>query len=491
MKDVLIAGLDVGTQGARLLVSDARGHIVAQGSARIEGKDADLPDGWAEQDPDSWWRAIRDAVQKALTGLAGAGGTAQEIQALCVDSTSGTLLALDPEGVPLISAIMYNDQRATEEAAVANDAGRALTEKLGYRFGASFGLPKIMWIKKHQPEVFERTDRFVHAGDWVVGKLTGDFSHSDPSNALKSGYDLVDRCWPSFIEDALGIPHSMLPTVVPTGTEIGRISKSASEELGLSTETSVVAGMTDGTASFFSTGGVEVGAFASTIGTTLVLKGVAEEIVRDPEGRIYCHVHPDGYWLPGGASSTGAECLTLRFQGHDLGLLTDAVETLPSGLIVYPLVRKGERFPFVEPEAGGFIVGHPRGEGQFFAAHLEGVAFVERWCYEVMEELGARVEDPIRSAGGGSQNPLWLQIRANVLGRMVVRPEVIEAAFGGCLVAARALCYPTLADAARAMVRIQEEVSPDSERRRQYDDLYWQFRAECAKRGYGSLEMIL
>jgi len=491
VKDTLIAGLDVGTGGARFLVSTTRGHIVAQGDAPIDEARSDLPAGWAEQDPAAWWRAVGRAVQETLDGLAGAGGTAHDIQALCVDSTSGTVLALDRSGNPLTPAIMYNDHRAADEAEAANDAGGELTEKLGYRFGSSFGLPKIMWIKDHQPEVFEQAHRFVHAADWVVGKLTGDFSHSDPSNALKSGYDLVDRCWPAFIEDALGIPPSMLPTVVPTGTEIGRISKRASEELGLSAETTVVAGMTDGTASFFSTGGVEVGAFASTVGTTLVLKGVARETVRDPLGRIYCHVHPDGYWLPGGASSTGAECLALRFQGGDLDALTNAVAVLPSGLIVYPLVRKGERFPFVEPEAEGFIAGYPHGEAQLFAAHLEGVALVERWCYEVMEELGARVEDPIRSAGGGSRNPLWLRIRATALNRPIVRPEIIEAAFGGCLMAARALCYPTLADAARAMVRIQEEISPDSELIRRYDDLYWQFRAECGKRGYGSWKEIL
>lgn len=486
MKDRLIAGLDVGTQGARFLVSEPQGHVVAQGSASIEGKCLDLPDGWAEQDPTAWWEAVRDAVRQAMGALVESGYSASELRALCVDSTSGTVLPVDRRGTPLTPAIMYNDHRAQEEAQWVNEVGRALTAKLGYQFKSSFGLPKMVWIQHHCPEVFERTHRFLHAGDWIVGKLTGTFSYSDPSNALKSGYDLMDRRWPAFIEDDLGIPTAMLPTVVPTGTEIGRISKATSEELGLSRDTRVVAGMTDGTASFFSTGSVQIGAFASTIGTTLVLKGVSRTIIKDPLGRIYCHVHPDGYWLPGGASSTGAECLARRFGSQDLEALTNAVEGLPSGLIMYPLVRKGERFPFVHPEAEGFVVGGPKTEGEWFAGHLEGVAFVERWCYEVVEELGAAVQDHIYSVGGGSRNRLWLQIRANVLNRTLMRPEIAEAAFGGCIVAARALCYPSLGDAAHAMVRIQEEVPPDSERVEQYEALYWRFREECAKRGYGS-----
>ena len=187
MKDMLIAGLDVGTQGARFLVSDTRGHIVAQGAAPIGERRSDLPDGWAEQDPAEWWEAVRGALGQAMGELRASEYGGGDIRVLCVDSTSGTVLAVDRSGTPLAPAIMYNDQRAEEEAKAANEAGRTLTEKLGYQFKPSFGLPKIMWIKDHWPKVFEGTYRFLHAGDWVAGKLIGDFAYSDPSNALKSG----------------------------------------------------------------------------------------------------------------------------------------------------------------------------------------------------------------------------------------------------------------------------------------------------------------
>ena len=312
-----VLGLDVGTQGARALVCDGEGNVLAQAAEDFESpKYIDLiPPGHAEQDPADWWNAASACLRRVTDELRHAGQSPQAIKAIAVDSTSGTIVPLDKSGRPLRPAIMYNDTRAVAEADECNSAGNALTDKLGYKFASSFALPKILWLKRNEPQIFEQTACFSHAADYIVSRLTGNFRISDTSNALKTGYDPIDRRWPEFISSALGFPTHMLPQVIGPGLTIGKVSERCAQETGLAPGTPVVAGVTDGTAGFLASGAVKVGDWNSTIGTTLVLRGVSTKLVKDPQGRIYCHAHPQGNWLPGGASNVGAECLAKLFHG--------------------------------------------------------------------------------------------------------------------------------------------------------------------------------
>ncbi len=402
-----VLGLDVGTQGVRAVVCDAEGNVLAQARQEFAApcQVELLPPGWTEQQPADWWEAAESCLSRVVAQLRESGRSLDDLRAIAVDSTSGTVVTLDRSGRPLRPAIMYNDTRAVSETAECNSAGADLIVKLAYRFSASFALPKILWVKHNEPEIFEQAI-FIHAADYIVGKLTGDFLTSDTSNALKTGYDLIDGRWPEFIEASLAIPAGKLPTVVSPGTIIGEVSDECARQTGLRRGTSVVAGVTDGTAGFLASGAVQIGDWNSTIGTTLVIRGVSSELIRDPLGRIYNHAHPDGYWLPGGASNCGAECLQQLFQGRDLDQLNAYVpQYSPTALLVYPLVRIGERLPFVDPQAEGFIVGEPRDSRELYAAYLEGVGYVERWCYELLGDLGAEIGDTIYTTGGGAQEP--------------------------------------------------------------------------------------
>ncbi|MGQ9629703.1 MAG: FGGY-family carbohydrate kinase [bacterium] len=486
-----VLGIDVGTQGVRTIASDIRGDVLA--SSQIEygrpaGRpffdlDPSLPRGWGEQDPRVWWDSVVSSIRDVLSQLRDRGVHPEDISALSADSTSGTIIPVDKSGLPLRKAIMYNDTRSVEEADLINDLAVDHCRKHGYHFNASFGLPKILWLRTHEPQIFEGAELFLHATDYIIGHIAGDFSLTDCSSALKTGCDLFDVRWPEFIRN-LGIPLDKLPRPVMPGHIVGRVSSACAEATGLSQNTKVVAGASDGTAAFLASGASRAGDFNTTLGTTLVLKGISDSIVEDERGRVYSHRHPSGGWLPGGASNTGGECISKNFGAYELEELNSkALENSPSGLIIYPLVRRGERMPFADPNAEGFIVGTPQSREQLYAGYLEGVAFVERLSLLLMEQLGAHVGDRIFATGGGVRSREWLQIRADVLGKRLVVPKIAESAFGGCILAAGAVLHD-VASAVESMVKIDSEISPREDYIGVYSTKYEEFVSECEKRGY-------
>jgi len=477
---MLFLGIDVGTQGARAVVADAQGEVRASHAEPLSQPSAHLPPGWSEQDPADWWRAVTLSL-RAITQQV----PPPEIRALAVTSTSGTIVPVGANRQPLRPAILYNDSRATAEAQRLHRIGARLEKKLGYQFQASFGLAKILWLQRHEPDLFRQTAKFLHAADWLVGKLTGRFIYSDSSNALKTGYDLMDLEWPAWFESQLGLPLVRLPQVVPPGQPIATVSLVAAAETGLAAGTPVISGGTDGTAAFLASGADDYGAWNSTLGTTLVVRGISPHLVRDPQGRIYCHRHPDGPWLPGGASNVGGECLATLFAQADWPALDQrALELSPTGALVYPLARQGERLPFVNPQATAFAVGCIRSREEQYAACLEGVAFVERWIFELMESLEAPLKPPLRATGGGARSRPWLQLRANVLQQPLIRPKHADAAFGAAILAAAGAHFGRVREAVRAMVQPYWQIDPDPAKADLYTERYQAFREECRKRGY-------
>jgi D-ribulokinase len=199
----------------------------------------------------------------------------------------------------------------------------------------------------------------------------------------------------------------------------------------------VVAGMTDGCAGQLAAGALRAGGWNSVLGTTLVLKGVTERRVTDPGGGAYSHRAPDGRWWLGGASGAGAGALAHAFPGADLAEMDAAAELdRPASCVSYPLVGRGERFPFVAPEAEGFTVGRPAGELDRYAALLQGVAYLERLCVDHLGMLGAPVREPVRVTGGAVRSAAWTQLRADVLDRRMEVPAVTDPAFGMAVLAA-------------------------------------------------------
>ena len=478
----LFCGIDLGTGGARCVFVSPSGDIVSRGECGLEDQRLEgLPPGWFEQDPWNWLTAVKGAVREAASSCE----SPERLCGIGVTSTSGTVCAVDRWGNPVRHAIMYNDSRSEMEAEQVQRCGQEVARRLGYRFKPSFALPKLLWLREHEPHTMDQTARFVSPSDYLIGWMTGSWNTTDQTNALKYGYDLLEDRWPDFIEDDLDIPLSTLPGVIHSGEEAGKLLSDIAETLGLPAGVPVAAGMTDGCASQVSSGAVTPGDINTTIGTTLVMKAVSEKLLLDPAGRIYCHRHPEGWWLPGGASNTGAKCLQDEFGEAQIAERSRrALEVSPTSLTAYPLTGTGERFPFCSSRAEGFLLGEPSCRDELFAAYLEGVACVERLGIELLATLNADPGETVYSAGGGSASREWLQIRADILGRQVARPAEPGAAMGAAIAAASHRAYDSLSEAARQMVRIETVVEPRQETAEHYGDKFYQFRRECACRGY-------
>ncbi len=468
---MLFMGIDVGTQGVRCVVAGEDGSIAAAHSVPFARLNVAAREGWYEQSPAAWVEAAERAIQVCTSQL----GSPEDIAAVSVDGTSGTIVPLDADMRPLTNGIMYNDPRAAAQAAQAHARMGEIEAKLGYRFGASFSLPRILWIRDERPDVYERTRVFAHQADYIAGMLCGEYAVSDYSNALKTGYDLIDGRWPEAYASELGLDLAKFPGVERPGAPIGRVSAAAAARLGLPATAWVVGGSTDGYASALAAGAVAPGRWASILGTTFVLKGATERLVIDPNGSSYSHKLPGGAWLLGGAANLGGRVLNYARNDKSFDEMNAASEALiPTGVRCYPLTGRGERFPFVNPDCEPFYIGDVTG-GRLYPAIMEGIGFAERLAFDHMEKLGCAVGDTVYTAGGACRSALWLKIRASILNRELRVPEVVDAAMGSALLAASER-FGSLELAADAMIRYRAAVEPDPGLARRYDEIYAHFR---------------
>ncbi|MCK2212658.1 FGGY family carbohydrate kinase [Actinomadura sp. ATCC 31491] len=470
-------GIDLGTQSVRALAVDEDGEVAGT-AARPLTSHRDGPRH--EQDPEQWWRELAAATREALRGVEPA-----RVRGVAVAATSGTILLTDRHGRPLTPALMYDDRRASAER--ANEAGAAVWERLGYRrMQPNWALPKLLWLLRDAPP----GARAAHQSDFVNRRLVGREVATDLGNALKTGVDLIAERWP---EEVLGLlPEGVLPEVVRPGARLGTVCATAAAETGIPAGTPVVAGTTDGCAAQLGAGATRAGSWNSVLGTTLVLKGVTEELIHDPLGVVYSHRAPDGSWLPGGASSTGAGVLSRELPGADLDLLGTRAQArygrrpgmgraggqggpgsapLPPA-VTYPLVSRGERFPFDAPAAEAFTLGEPADDVERYAAILLGAAYVERLCFDYLDQLGAPVDGEIILTGGATRSEYWTRLRADVLGRPVTLRENAQPALGMAVLAG--------GDPAR-MIRTRAVVDPSGPGPR---EPYLRFVAEMERRGW-------
>ncbi|MGI9499378.1 MAG: FGGY-family carbohydrate kinase, partial [Geminicoccaceae bacterium] len=375
-----------------------------------------------DQDPAIWWMA----VEQVLVDLLGRIDRAS-VRAIAVDGTSGTLLLTDASGRPVSPGLMYNDTRAEAEAARIEAVASAGSGALG----RSSALAKLIYLTADgAPDAAHA----LHQADWIAAQLSGRFGFSDENNALKLGYDVVDRCWPPWL-GRLGLQPGLLPEVLIPGVAIGPLAAEQAAAFGLSPDVLVVAGTTDGVAAFLATGASEAGDAVTSLGSTLVVKQLADRPLFDPASGVYSH-RLDDLWLPGGASNSGGAALARFFDAEAMDQLTPGLRPEePTGLDYYPLPGAGERFPVNDPAKPAVTVPRPKDDAVFLQGLLEGIAGIELLAYDKLRKLGAPPLKRVRTVGGGAANPAWTAIRRRLLGVQMLDAENTEAAFGAARLA--------------------------------------------------------
>jgi xylulokinase len=472
---MLLLGIDVGTSGSRAVVIDESGHIVT--SATVEHQPFSSPQtGWAEQDPSDWWQATSAAIRSVTTNN---NVRTEEIAAVGLSGQMHGAVLLDRSDEVLRPALIWCDQRSDAQC-------QELTETIGISqlikltcnpALTGFTLPKMLWVRDHEPELWKQVTSVLLPKDYVRFKLTGDRATdvADASGTLL--LNVAERKWSEEMLSATGINPKMLPRVYESPEITGEVSSAGAESTGLRVGTPVVAGAGDQAGGAVGIGIVKPGAVSATIGTSGVVFAATNSPALDPKGRVhtFCHAVPGRWHVMGVTQGAG---LSMRwFRDQFLGgkgdgdpydrMTAEAANSPPgaNGLLWAPYLM-GERTPHLDPQARAALVGltasHTR--AHVIRAIMEGVAFSLRDSFEIFNEMQVPVET-IRLGGGGARSRLWRQIQADVYGRAVVTVEAEEgAAYGVALLAGvGAGAWNSVDAACEAVVRIRDQVEPDEQ----------------------------
>ena len=407
-------GIDFGTSGARACVIDADGAVVHEDQRDFGAL--------AEHEQAGIWR---EALWDLVAALPPAIRT--QLADIALDGTSGTLLACDEELSPRHPPLLYNDDRAVDEAALI-----ARTAEPGHPAAAvTSGLAKMLWLKKRLGLTGARL--YLHQADWLSGLLTGRVGMTDYHNALKLGLDLDTLQWPAWVEYLADVDY--LPVPIAPGARLATVSRPRARYLGVYPGCMVHAGTTDSIAAFLAAGVTRSGEAVTSLGSTLVLKLLSDTRVESSAHGVYSHWFGER-WLAGGASNAGGAVLRQFFDDRELAALSGRIDpAVASPLDYVPLPRTGERFPVSDPTLAPRLAPRPVDDAEFLHGLLESLARIEARGYALLAELGATPLRRVETAGGGANNPAWTRIRARRLGVPVTRAEHTQAAYGAARLA--------------------------------------------------------
>ena len=478
-----LLGIDASTTGVKALLIDDNGEIVASSTTPLH---LSTPRPlWSEQDPHDWWQAAITSIRNVVNEAA-----AKNIAAIGLTGQMHGLVLLDDAGEVLRPAILWNDQRCAAEcdeirARLGKDR---LVQISGNDALTGFTAPKIVWVRNHEPDVYDRARHVLLPKDYLRYKLTHEYAMDKADGSGTLLFDLEKRDWSNEILDALEIPGAWLPPTFEGPEITGRITREAAEATGLREGTPVVAGGGDQSAQAVGVGAIRPGVLAVTMGTSGVVFAATETPLIEPQGRLhaFCHAVPNRWHLMGVMLSAAgslqwyrdALCPNVSFDE----LVTEAarVPAGSDGLLFLPYLC-GERTPHPDPLARGAWIGltnrHTR--GHLTRAVLEGVAFGLKDIFALMLEVGMRDVHQVRVSGGGAKSMLWRQILADVLDSEPVTVNTTEgAAYGAALLAGVAAGVWSDVDTACAQtIRVSERISPDLANVSRYAEMYRQYQS--------------
>lgn len=478
-----ILTLDLGTSALKATLFDLDGVIVARGTAEVPTLHP--RSGWAEQDPDAWWEAARSAV--AALNLAGAAGAARRILAIGLTSQREGVVPVSRDGRPLARCIIWLDRRAQAEA---EDLGRQfpdLHQRTGMVPEATFTAGKVLWLRRHEPDILRRAAWLLQPRDYLYLRLAAT-PLTDPSLASRTMfYDLRRRRWAEDVLEAVGVRAEQLPPVHPSIWAPGRLTKEAAADLGLTQGLPVVAGGGDRPCEVLGVAATERRAMESSgTATNLSLPGPLPEVV--PEGiLISAHVVPGQFLWEQGMAPTGAilqwfgdlfaHSADITVEG-ETDITMQASRSVPGarGLLFLPH-PEGARAPWWNPRAraawAGLTLNH--GPDDLARSVLEAIAFEGRGALDLLARHG-RTVDEVVLAGGSGRSRVWASIKASIWNRPVILPRHADAASLGAMILAGAAVGALTLDAAARLNPPVARFEPDPTAAARYDDVYAAYR---------------
>lgn len=482
-------GIDVGTSGTKTVLFDQHGKKIA--SHTVEYPLYQPKNGWAEQDPADWKNAVFETVAEVMKK---SGTPKEDVVGIGISGQMHGLVMLDADNNILRPSIIWCDQRTGEECRdIENIIGRErLIEITANPALTGFTASKIMWVKKHEPEIYEKCAHILLPKDYIRFTLTGEYA-TEVSDA--SGMQLLDvpgRCWSDEVLEKLGIDKKLLGKVYESPEITGFLTPEAAEKCALAVGTPVVGGAGDNAAAAVGEGVVCDGRAFTTIGTSGVVFAHSDKIEIDPKGRVhtFCCAVPGAWHVMGVTQAAGLSLRWIRDnicteeiaeaakEGVDPYVVMDkeaAESPIGANRLLYMPYLMGERTPHLDPDCRGAFIGlsamHKRSD--MIRSVLEGVCYSLKDCLGVLDEMHVN-PDSMKICGGGGKSKLWRKMLADVYGVDVTTIESDEGPALGVAILAMvgAGLYPTVKDACDAIVKVKDTTKAEKANTEEYAKFY-------------------
>lgn len=491
MKSVI--GCDIGTSGTKAIVVSENGKVLS--SVTVEYPLSTPHPGWAEQQPDTWLKAATQAVAGAFRK---AGQAARSIQAIGLSGQMHSSVFLGRDGKVLRPALLWCDTRTHAECGeITRKAGLANLKKwVSNPALEGFTLPKILWVKKHEPKIYARIAQVLLPKDYIRYKWTGELATDVSDAAGTLCFDVRNRRWSNEILNRVGVPLKWFPRITESQETSGRLTAGMAKVLGLPTGTPVVGGGADNACGAVGNGIIRSGDVMASLGTSGVVLAHSDKVQVDPQLRAhtFCGSVPEKWYLMGVMLSAG---FSLRWYRDTLGLwekeaakkkgidpydlLSREASRAPEGsegLVFLPYLM-GERTPHKDPMARAAFVGAGARHGRehFARSVFEGITFGMRDSLEIFRELKVPIRRVV-ATGGGAVNPFWRQLQADIYGEEVVTVNSKEGpGYGAALLAmVGAGLYSNLKEACSALIRVTSRTSPRKASVARYEEWYGVFK---------------
>lgn len=486
-----LMGIDLGTSSTKTLIIDTAGRTAGIGTA---GYGIQIPQiSWAEQNPEEWWEAVKTSIRGAMEK---AGVSGPEIMGIGFSGQMHGMVALDENKKLVCPAIIHLDQRSSEDLEeIRSLAGNLMQEELLNQPSAGMMISTVYWLKKHQPQVYNRIRYVLSPKDYISFRLCGEIGaeHTDAGATL--AYSVKNKRWCGGLFQRLGIREEIWAPVQSSFEIAGRVTPQAAEETGLEAGTRIVHGAGDSMAALTGNGIIESGCMTCNIGTASQLAAVVDKPIYDPQMRIqtWCHTVP-GRWVVQSGTLNGGSALSwlkdkiLKTDKSFAQLDMEAGSTPAGaqGLYFLPYLS-GERTPYNEPKAKGVYFGLSmmHEQGHVARATMEGILFNLKECLGILDDMSVKREKLIAS-GGAARGVTWKQIQADMLDMPVYSTNIREEACHGAAILAgvgvgvyrdiKEACQATISMSHEVVEPIRENVKIYNEKQQIFHDLFYSIR---------------